>query len=168
MFHATLLFDGCLSWASGAIAEQATRHRGFSRPTSTRDPDIGDTIMRMYLDMAEAGIKWHPVDGTDDEALRNELVLVPFMQYVDSVRSRISVWRRWVRWHDVHASADSVYSPTALRMGAFLWWRVTLGVPLPVDDELLRQLKVSHTPQSAPVLHLRALQSLLRLAADPA
>ena len=36
-FHVTLSLDGCLSWASGAIAEQATRHRGCSRPTSTRD-----------------------------------------------------------------------------------------------------------------------------------
>ena len=39
------------------------------------------------------------------------------------------------------------------------------GVPLPVDGGLLRQfrqLKVSHTPQSAPVLHC-----LFRLAADP-
>ena len=140
----------------------------------------------MYLDMAEVGITWHPVDGTDDEAVRKELVLAVFVQHVDSVRSRITVWKRSVLWHDVHASADSVCSPTVLRMGAFLrqvemgaptaamsvyatlrWWRVTLGVPLPVDDELLRpfrQLKVSHTPQSAPVLPLRALQSLLRLA----
>ena len=145
--------------------------------------------MRMNLDMAEAGIKWHPVDGTDDEALRKERVLAPLLQYVDSVRSRISVWKRWVRWHDVHAAADSVFSPTAFRMGLSATSchgrtdccnvRVcstalvagALGVSLSVDDELLRpfrQLKVSHTPQSAPVLPLRASQSLFRLATDPA
>ena len=46
----------------------------------------------------------------------------------------------------------SVYS--ALR-----WWRVTLGVPLLVNDELLRsfrQLSVLHTPRSALVLLLLA------------
>ena len=53
--------------------------------------------MRMYLDMAEVGNKWHPVDGTDDETLRRELVLAPMMQYADSVKSRLSVWKRWVR-----------------------------------------------------------------------
>ena len=138
--------------------------------------------------MAEVGIKWHPVDGTDDEALRKELVLALLCSTL--ILSSLSVWKRWVRWHDGHASADSVYSSTALRMGAFpqqvamggptaavsvhaalRWWRVTLGVPSPVCDGLLRPLsqlkEVSHTPQSAPVLPLRALQSLLRLAADP-
>ena len=54
-------------------------------------PDIEDTTMRMYLDVAEVGIKWHPVDGTDDEALRKELALAPFVQSVDFVRSRIPV-----------------------------------------------------------------------------
>ena len=38
-------------------------------------PGFGDTIMRMHL---EVGITWHPVDGTDDEALRKELVLALF------------------------------------------------------------------------------------------
>ena len=48
-------------------------------------------------------------------------------------------------------------------MGAYSalhWWRVTLGVPLPVDDEL-------KTPRSATVLPLLALRSLVRLAAGP-
>ena len=124
---------------------------------------IKDPIMRMYLDMAEVGIKWHPVGGTD-EALRKELVLAPFMQYIGSVRSCISV-EALGSLVDVHAAADNVNSLTAMRMGAFLrqvsmggptaamcvyaslrWWRVIVGA---VDDGLFRPFRQLSFPHPA-------------------
>ena len=78
--HDPLILTSVCRGRLGQLRTQATGHCGCFRPTSTRNdpcPDIGDMIMRMYLDMAEVGVKWHPVDRTHDEALRKELVLAP-------------------------------------------------------------------------------------------
>ena len=39
--------------------------------------EIESVVIHMYLDMAEGGIKWHPVFSADEEVLRKELVLAP-------------------------------------------------------------------------------------------
>ena len=135
--------------------------------------------------------------GTQDGARTRGARVGPLCKVVHSVKARLSFLKRGVRQHASHASADSVYAQSALRLGAFLrqvapsgptagvsvssalrWWRATLGVPLPVDDELLRsfrQLDVSHTPRSAPVplpfggvVHVRLAAAPLGFERQPA
>ena len=78
------------------------------RPELVLPKQVEDEIMRVYLDMADK-LKWHPACSVDEELSRRELVLTLVVKKIDSVKSRLSVWKRWVRWHESQESNDSVY-----------------------------------------------------------
>ena len=145
-----------------------------------------EMIYAVYLEVAEAGTKWHPATATTD-ATRKELILRPLHRHEPkSLRTRLSSLRRWRGFAEAMGQSWPWHSPPTLAVGGFLldaaergptaaagmianllWWQHQLGVPLGLEDPALRDFRYcahGHTPRPATAIEPWQVLNLIKLA----
>ena len=103
----------------------------------------------------------------------------------ERLKAHLGAFRRWLRWHGVHAPAEVLYwKPAALWVAKYLahvaqggptaschayaslkWWATVVGLPLPMTDGLVAAWAnpdAQHTVTPGTPLHLAIVWAMLR------
>ena len=84
------------------------------------DDKIFEEVWRMVLDAGPHSDLYsrHSVPGVAEMA--RTLFLRPLRRFRDSIRTRLTVWRRWCKWMQKQHATTDLYMPSDLQLGAFL------------------------------------------------
>lgn len=119
--------------------------------------------------MGPLGEKWREVTDDAELAELRIQVLQPILPQLEYVPRKLSQLQRWGDWHARAGAAGLVWRPTDLALGklfrevatggptaaqgmfnALDWLRRYIGLPSPLDSELLQQYRLHQGPPRAP------------------